>query len=43
MCVQTLVDAWWDGWSWLNRREVKSNLESARAFSRWVRGETSLT
>lgn len=42
MCVKALVDAWWDGWSWLDRREVKSDLESVR-FSRWARGRTSVT
>lgn len=43
MGVETLVDAWWDGWSWLNGREVEGNLESVRAFSRWARGETRVT
>lgn len=28
MCVKALVDAWWDGWSWFNRREIKRDLES---------------
>lgn len=43
MGVETLVNAWWDGWSWLNGREVKGDLESVRAFSRWARGDTSVT
>lgn len=42
MCVKAPVNAWWDGWSWLNRRKVKSDLESVRGFSRWARGETSM-
>lgn len=42
MCVQAVVDARWDGWSWLNWREVKGDLESVRAFSRWSKGETCL-
>lgn len=42
MCIKALVDAWWDGWPWLDRREVESDLESVRGFSRWARGEASM-
>lgn len=34
MCVKTLVDAWWNGWSWLNGREVESDLESVEGRQR---------
>lgn len=33
MRVKALVDPWWDGWSWFNRREIQRNLESMRTFS----------
>lgn len=42
MCVETLVDAWWDGWPWLNRRQVKGDFESVEAFSRWAMGDTGV-
>ena len=43
MCVEALVDTWWDGWSGFNRREVESDLESVRRFSRWARGKAGVT
>lgn len=33
MRVKAFVDPWWDGWSWLNRREIQGDLEPIRRFS----------